>query len=68
MLGGATQQLLRPIDGYARVVADDVALLPDRQGRCAALTSAEGLTLVDVVQDLEIDPLPGATALVWWNR
>lgn len=68
VLGGATQQLLRPIDGYARVVADDVALLPDRQGRCAALTSAEGLTLVDVVQDLEIDPLPGATALVWWNR
>ena len=68
VLAGTTQQLVRPIDGYARVIAPNVYPLPDRSGNCAALTSPEGLTLLDISHDLELDPLGDDTFVTWWSR
>lgn len=68
VLAGTTQQLVRPIDGYARVIAPNVYPFPDRDGRCAALTSPEGLTLLDISLDLELDPVIDDTFISWWSR
>ncbi|HWB78858.1 MAG TPA: hypothetical protein VG755_28045 [Nannocystaceae bacterium] len=68
VLAGTTQQLVRPIDGYAKVLAPDVYPLPDRSGSCAALTSSGGLTLLDITHDLELDPVGDDTFVTWWSR
>jgi hypothetical protein len=67
VLGGTTQQLLRPVDGFARVLPANVYPIPDRSGICAALSDYNSLTLLDLAQEIELDLLAGPTSIVWWS-
>jgi hypothetical protein len=66
-LAGATQQLVRPIDGIARVLPAESWASPDPTGVCAGLVTAEGVTVLDLVQEQEID-IADAHLVTWWSR
>jgi hypothetical protein len=65
VLFGATAQVLRPIDGTSRTLDDETWPVPRSDGRCIAITDAEGMTLVDLQDDTEL-VVPGMRDVYWW--
>lgn len=65
IIAGATVQVLRPIDGTSRMLAPDTWPTPRTDGRCLAITTTEGVTLVDLQDDTELF-VPGMRDVYWW--
>jgi len=64
-LVGATVQVLRPIDGTERLLDEETWPVPRSDGRCIAITDADGVTLVDLQDDVEL-LVPGMRDVYWW--
>lgn len=66
VLAGATVQVLRPVDGTARTLANgDLWPVPRSDGRCVAMAEVDGVTLVDMRTDAEL-VVPAVRDVAWW--
>ncbi len=65
-LSGSTQQLVRPIDDVTYVLPPQTWASVDAAGVCAGLATAEGVTIIDLVQSQQL-PIAGVQVATWWQ-